>query len=123
MNEKRTSAYKIVAGTEGNRYRFYCDISGALVCTTKPYTAQLPEEELLLAWEKEGKQYFNVCPKCGRYVIDAVFNPEVGECTDCAPFEYETRYCKHCGAKIDADFNEQFCPVCNRKLHYERGEP
>ena len=86
---------------------------------TSPYHADTPEEELMLAWEKEGRQHFNQCRKCGRFIIDAVYNPSVFECTDCAPFEYETRYCKSCGAKIDAGAEERFCPVCKQKLHYE----
>ena len=48
-----------------------------------------------------------------------VYNPVVFECTDCAPFEYETRYCKFCGAKIDTGAEDRFCPVCKQKLHYE----
>ena len=119
MEEKKTAAYKITPDTDGNRYRFYCDASGALVCITSPYHADTPEEELMLAWEKEGRQHFNQCRKCGRFIIDAVYNPSVFECTDCAPFEYETRYCKSCGAKIDAGAEERFCPVCKQKLHYE----
>ena len=119
MEEKKTAAYNITPDTGGNRYRFYCDVSGALVCITSPYHADTPEEELMLAWEKEGRQHFNQCRKCGRFIIDAVYNPVVFECTDCAPFEYETRYCKSCGAKIDAGAEERFCPVCKQKLHYE----
>lgn len=118
MDEKKTAAYEIAPNIDGNRYRFYCDISGALVCTTMPYHAETPEAELMLAWEKEGRQYFN---RCRKWVIDAVYNPVVFECTDCAPFEYETRYCKSCGAKINVDAGERFCPVCKKKLHYEGG--
>ncbi len=121
MGEKGTAAYQIVSGDGGNCYRFYCGISGALVCTTQPYTADTIEEELKLAWENEGKRHFNLCHKCGRYVMDAEFNPEVSECTDCAPFEHETRFCKSCGAKINADTYMRFCPVCKKKLHYEGG--
>ena len=52
MNKEKTIAtYKIVADAGGNIYKFYCDLSGALVCTTKPYKADTPEEELQLAWE------------------------------------------------------------------------
>lgn len=71
MEEKKTAAYKITPDTGGNRYRFYCDVSGALVCITSPYHADTPEEELMLAWEKEGRQHFNQCRKCGRFIIDA----------------------------------------------------
>lgn len=79
MEEKKTAAYKITPDTGGNRYRFYCDVSGALVCITSPYHADTPEEELMLAWEKEGRQHFNQCRKCGRFIIDAVYNPVVFE--------------------------------------------
>lgn len=120
MGERKAATYKIVADSGGNRYKFFCDVSGALVCTTKKtYTADTPEQELLLAWENEGKRYFNHCHKCGKWVIDVVYNPDVFECTDCAPFEHEIGYCKFCGAKVDADV--RFCPVCNKKLHYEGG--
>ena len=47
MEEKKTAAYKITPETGGNRYRFYCDVSGALVCITSPYHADTPEEELM----------------------------------------------------------------------------
>ena len=53
--EKTIATYKIVADAGGNCYKFYCDLSGALVCTTKPYKADNPEEELLLAWETKEK--------------------------------------------------------------------
>lgn len=120
MGERRKNAtYKIVADAGGNRYKFYCDVSGAFVCTTMPYTADTPEEELRLAWENEGKAHFNHCHKCGKWVIDVVYNPDVFECTDCAPFEHEIGYCKFCGAKVDADV--RFCPACSKKLHYEGG--
>lgn len=119
MSAKKTATYKIVSDITGNRYRFYCDVSGAFVCMTKPYKADLPEEELMLAWEKEGKQHFNICHKCGKWCIDAVFNPEVLECTDCAPFEHEIKYCKFCGTRVNKVV--RFCPVCKQKLHYEGG--
>lgn len=119
MNEKKTAAYKIVPDLRGNRYQFYCDVSGALMCTTRLYKSDDPEKERILAWEAEGKQYFNLCHKCGKWVMDAVYNPEVFECTDCAPFEHETRFCKFCGVKVDEDV--RFCPACNKKLHYEGG--
>lgn len=119
MGAHKTAAYQIVATAEGNQYKFFCDLSGAHVCTTQPYQAPTAEEELTLAWENEGKKHFNLCHKCGKWVIAAVYNPEVFECTDCAPFEHEIKYCKFCGAKVDADV--RFCPVCNRKLHYEGG--
>ena len=102
MNKEKTIAtYKIVADAGGNVYKFYCDLSGALVCTTKPYKADTPEEELQLAWENEGKQHFNPCHNCGKQVSNAMFNVEVLECVECAPIEAEAKFCKSCGAKID----------------------
>lgn len=114
---RKTAAYKIASDFEGNRYKFYCDLSGAFVCITMPYKADTPEKELELAWENEGKRYFNYCNKCGKWVIDVAYNPDVFECTDCAPFENEISYCKFCGAKVND--NVRFCPACNKKLHYE----
>ena len=46
MNKEKTIAtYKIVADAGGNIYKFYCDLSGALVCTTKPYKADTPPKK------------------------------------------------------------------------------
>lgn len=77
MGKRKTAIYKIIIDAGGNRYEFYCDVSGALVCTTrKTYTAETPEQELLLAWEKEGKKHFNHCRKCSKWVIDAIIEPD-----------------------------------------------
>ena len=101
MNRVSTAKYRIMSDAGGNRYRFYCDASGVLACCTKSYHAETPEQELRLAWEREGSQAFNRCNKCGRYVIDAMFNAEVLECVECAPFEGEPAFCKTCGLKIE----------------------
>ena len=117
MNKEKTiDTYKIVADAGGNIYKFYCDLSGALVCTTKPYKADTPEEELQLAWENEGKQHFNSCHNCGKQVSNAMFNVEVLECVECAPIEAEVKFCKNCGAKIE-DPNK-LCPACGKPLVY-----
>ena len=118
MGERKTATYKIITDSGGNRYTFFCDLTGALVCTTKKtYKANTPEQELLLAWEKEGKKHFNICHKCGKFVINAVFNPEVAECVECAPFEAEAKFCKTCGAKVENP--GRTCPVCGNLLNYE----
>lgn len=101
MNRVSTAKYRIMSDAGGNRYRFYCDASGVLACCTKSHHAETPEQELRLAWEREGSQAFNRCNKCGRYVIDAMFNAEVLECVECAPFEGEPAFCKTCGLKIE----------------------
>ncbi len=119
IERRKTAAYQVIPDAGGNRYKFYCDVSGAHACTTAPYKADTPEDELILAWENEGKKHFSLCHKCGKWVISAVYNPEVFECTDCAPFEHATRFCKFCGSKVSGQ--PRICPVCNKKLHYEGG--
>ncbi|MBP3921953.1 MAG: hypothetical protein J6D27_03200 [Ruminiclostridium sp.] len=39
-NDHVTAKYKIIADSGGNRYRFFCDVSGIAVCTTKPIRAE-----------------------------------------------------------------------------------
>jgi len=73
------------------------------------------EEEVLLAWE-EGKNYFNHCHKCGRWVSDVMYNPDVCECVDCVPWEENPRYCSQCGVKIP--MNTTFCSECGTRLRY-----
>lgn len=57
MEAQKTAAYKIISDAGGNRYRFYCELSGALACTTEPIRAKTPEEELRIAWETVGKKH------------------------------------------------------------------
>ena len=76
----------------------------------------LSEEELRIAWENEGKKSFNFCHKCGRWVCDAMYNPDVLECVNCAPIEKKPLYCQHCGEKIPAD--DAFCRKCGSRLTY-----
>ena len=45
MGVQKTAAYKIITDSGGNRYRFYCELSGALACTTEPIRAKTPEED------------------------------------------------------------------------------
>ncbi|MBQ9779357.1 MAG: zinc ribbon domain-containing protein [Clostridia bacterium] len=114
--EKKIATLKIVTHADGNIYKFYCDLSGALICTTKPYKADTPENELQLAWEQEGKQHFNSCHKCGKQVSNAMFNVDVLECVECAPFESEAKFCKNCGTKIEDP--TRHCPACGKPLMY-----
>ena len=115
-----TANYKRTAGSEGARYSFYCDLSGALICTTKEIQADSPDEEVRIAWKEEGEKYFNKCHKCGKWVVDVMYNAEVLECVSCAPYEEEPKYCKSCGEKI-ADICKT-CPTCGKPLVYEGGE-
>ena len=120
MDVQKTASYKIVADAVGNRYMFYCELSGALACTTVPIRAKTPEEELKKAWETAGKRCFNMCHKCGKWVIDAVYNADVWECVECAPYEAEPNYCKNCGMRIEKSSKK--CPACGHKLVYEGEE-
>ena len=120
MIDKKTAAYKVIADAGGTRYQFFCDLSGALLCTTTLYHAAAPEQELLLAWASEGKPKFNLCRKCGKWVSDVMFNADVHECVECAPWQEVPNYCPHCGKKLTDP--ERFCPSCGTKLLYEGGE-
>ena len=56
MPKKKTAHYKIISDSGGNRYKFFCDLTEALFCTTAAYNEADPAKELELAWEKEGKK-------------------------------------------------------------------
>lgn len=115
--ENKTARYKIIADTGGNRYRFFCEVSGIAVCTTQPIRAETQAEELRIAWEGEGKKYFNRCHRCGRWVSDVMYNADVLECVDCAPWEDSPHYCPRCGERVPAF--DIFCRKCGARLCYE----
>ncbi len=115
-NNHATAKYKIIADSGGNRYRFFCDCSGMIVCTTNPIRAETQEAELKLAWDTEGKQHFNLCSKCGKHVSDAMYNIDTGECVDCSVWEEKPNYCAHCGKKIPT--SDTFCRKCGTRLRY-----
>ncbi len=85
--ENKTASYKILFDAGGNRYCFFCERSGSVVCTTQPVRADTLELELWLAWNNEGKKQFNFCPTCGKWVCDAMYNPDKLECVVCSPCE------------------------------------
>jgi len=113
---KKTAAYRIITDAGGNRYRFFCDLSGAVMCTTEPVMAETQEKELMLAWEKEGRQQFNHCHRCGKWVCESMYNADVCHCVECTPWEDRPKFCSVCGAPIPADDN--FCRKCGAKLLY-----
>ena len=118
MPENRTAKHKIVTDGGGYRFIFYCDVSDAHVCTTgQIYQGDSEEEALLAAWQAEGREHFNRCHKCGKWVIDAVYNAEVLECVECAPYEAEPKYCKNCGIKIEEPV--KVCPSCGGRLIFD----
>ena len=108
--------YRVIPEPSGNRYHFFCEASGALGCTTSPTRALTLEEELRLAWSMEGREQFNRCQKCGRWVIDAMFNADVLQCVDCAPWENRPRFCSRCGLAVAPE--DSFCRKCGAKLQY-----
>ena len=112
----KAAAYKIIPSHDGNRYSFFCELSGILACTTQAYYADDPETELLQAWESEGRKSLNFCHMCGRWVDSIVYNPDMLMCVNCAPLEEGAKYCKHCGAK--AKNGDIICFVCGKKLLY-----
>ena len=116
MQKKKTAHYKIIADSGGNRYKFFCDLTGALQCTTQAYSADDPEEELELAWKSEGVRNFQICHKCGKWVIDAMYNADALECVACAPWENTPEYCKFCGTKVSG--SHSVCPKCGKLLIY-----
>lgn len=116
MQKNKTAAYQVISDSGGNRYRFFCELSGALLCTTEAYRADTPGQALMLAWESEGRKHFSHCHKCGKWVIDAMFNADALECVACAPWENTPQYCKFCGVKTSA--SDAVCPRCGEPLIY-----
>ncbi len=117
MGKKITAAYQLLPEKDGNRYSFRCGVTGARFSTRQIYYGDSPQQELMLAWQAEGRGHFNQCRRCGEWVVDAAYNPLVLECVICAPFEDEVRFCKSCGARAPKD--RRTCPVCGASLYYE----
>lgn len=117
MEKRKTANYKVIADAGGVRYQFFCDLSGAHLCTTEPIRADTPEQALEIAWETEGRKAFNLCQKCGKWISDVMFNADVHECVRCTPWENYPRYCSKCGKKITD--TKKFCPKCGAPLRYE----
>lgn len=115
-----TAKYKILPDADrAVRVQFFCDLSGALACTTEPIHADTPEQALEIAWKTAGKKEFNHCEKCGKWVSDTMYNPSVQECVKCAPWENYPLYCHQCGKKITEV--TKLCPKCGALLQYEGG--
>lgn len=112
----KTARYRILVGAGGNRYRFFCARSDAAVCTTSPIRADTEEEALRIAWETEGRAHFNQCARCGQWVCNAMYNADVLECVDCAPWEEAPRFCPACGVRVAA--GETHCRKCGVQLRY-----
>ena len=110
---KKIASYKII---NGNRYSFFCDLSGARVFITEPIVGGTPEERLKRAWEI-AKPKISRCEKCGRFVCDAMYNADTFMCVDCSPWENPPKFCRHCGSKVS--ISDTFCTSCGSALRYE----
>ena len=115
-NKKKMADYKIVSRPRGNVYQFFCDLSGAMCVETASYKDVDPEQGLMIAWEKEAKKHFNLCHKCGSWVADVMYNPDVYHCIRCSPIEDVPEYCSTCGEKIED--SEITCHKCGARLMY-----
>ena len=111
----KTAHYLVIADEGAHRYSFFCDIAGALLYTSGPVRAETQEQEVEIAWE-DARKYFNRCHKCGKWVSNAMYNADVAECVECAPWENFPRYCDYCGKEITSA--GIFCPRCGKRLQY-----
>lgn len=118
MNRHLTAGYKAMQNGDETLYQFFCDLSGALVCTVK--AAGNHEEALRQAWETEAKAHFSQCHRCGRWVSDPMYNAETWKCVQCSPWEEQPAFCPHCGESVMED--DVLCPCCHARLKYRETE-
>ena len=116
MDEHRTARYRKVIESNGFRYQFLCDLSGALVSTTNLQKKDDPMQ----AWADAGRRMFSKCHRCGRWVSDPMYNAETWECVQCSPWEEQPAFCPQCGASVLED--EAFCHRCHARLRYHKTE-
>ena len=114
--ERRKAKFKVTEENDGSVYTFFCDLSGAIFWKTKPIRADTPEAEYEIAWN-EAKRNVNSCHKCGRNVIDALYNVETMECVKCSPWQKPPVYCADCGARLSE--TDSYCKVCGKKIQEE----
>ena len=116
LTKKKTAVYRVVNEETGNRYEFFCDLSYAHLYTTETYNEDDPQKELMLAWNNEASVHFNQCRKCGKWISDVMFNPDVLNCVKCTPIEEYPDFCPECGAKTNN--TAYFCHMCGTRLLY-----
>jgi len=103
--------HRYFVDSDGAWIRFFCELSGAAV-----YTARADADTAAQVWEKEGRYRFNRCRKCGKWICNAMYNADMMECVDCAPWEDVPRFCVGCGTA--AEENQIFCKHCGIRLRY-----
>ena len=116
MEKHKTAAYKVIEKDGGRCYRFFCEASGMAMVTTGVYRGVPAADEAETAWTREGREHFNLCHKCGKWVCDAMYNADVMHCADCTPWENKPKYCSLCGIKVA--ISDIFCRKCGARLQY-----
>ena len=116
MDGQKTATCRKLFEPGGIRYQFFCDVSGALVCTTDVCT----DDDPVRAWKDEAKKNFSRCQRCGRWVSDPMYNAETMKCVQCSPWEEQPAFCPQCGKKVAEDAT--FCHCCRARLRYASEE-
>ena len=116
MEKHKTAAYKVIEKDGGRCYRFFCEASEMAMVTTGVYRGVPAADEAETAWTAEGREHFNLCHKCGKWVCDAMYNADVMHCADCTPWENKPKYCSLCGIKVA--ISDIFCRKCGARLQY-----
>lgn len=111
-----TAAYRVLKDSGGMRFRFFCEGSGAAVCTTPSMPLQPVEDALEVAWRTQAREHFNRCQRCGKWVADVMYNPNTLECVQCSPWEEKPTFCPQCGKMVLND--GVFCHHCGARLQY-----
>jgi len=76
-----TAIYMVIPSEGGHRYRFLCEDTVTPVCTTSVYASPDPFQTALTAWEKEGRQHFELCPRCGKWIAADSYPAHASHCT------------------------------------------
>lgn len=116
LQDRKTATYKIITDSGGKRVQFFCDLSGMMVCESGCIEAESDGDVLDEAWLRVGRDNFNKCQKCGRWVSDLMYNADVLWCVDCAPWENRPKFCHKCGIEVSSD--DTFCRKCGARLRY-----
>ena len=111
-----TAAYRIIRESNGTRYRFFCEVSGASVITTSVFTEPPSDELRMQVWNREARNHFNLCHQCGRWVCDVMYNADTLKCVECSPWENPPHYCSHCGNPVPK--TDIYCRKCGTRLMY-----
>jgi hypothetical protein len=74
--------YRMSRRNGSYKFQYYC-----VMCDYNHTTGWIEagsEDEARLLAEKEARQYFNGCHKCGRWICDEHYNKDKMMCVDCA---------------------------------------